>query len=82
MNGVFAMVKLMRISGSAIVINADMIETLEATPDTIITLSTGKKLILKDQIDEVIAKVVDYQKMVGGRISVIDHRNPPNESAE
>lgn len=45
-----------------ITINADLIEFVESTPDTIITTITGKKIIVKDPVDEVIDKIVAYRQ--------------------
>lgn len=56
------MVKITRLNGTVLVVNADMIEFLEATPDTIVTLTDGRKLIAKESVDEVVEKVVEYKK--------------------
>lgn len=56
------MVTLTRLNGSAIVVNADLIEMLETTPDTVMTLTTGKKLVVKESVDEVVGKVIDYKR--------------------
>lgn len=56
------MIKVTRINGAELVVNADLIEFLEATPDTIISLTTGKKIVIKDSIDEVIEKVADFRR--------------------
>jgi flagellar protein FlbD len=46
------------------VVNAELIETIEPTPDTIITLSNGKKMVVSNPVDEVIDKVVQYKRSV------------------
>ena len=56
------MIKITRLNGTVLVVNADMIEFLEATPDTIVTLTDGRKLIAKESVDEVVEKVVEYKK--------------------
>lgn len=58
------MIKLTRLDNREMVINADLIETIEATPDSIITLLTGKKIIVKDTVDEIVEKVVKYREVV------------------
>jgi len=55
------MIKLTRFNGKEFFLNADLMEFLESTPDTIITLTTGKKLIVKETVDEVIEKVIDFK---------------------
>jgi flagellar protein FlbD len=65
------MIKVSRINGKEFVVNADLVETLEATPDTVVTLTTGKKLMVKDTVDEMIKKIVDYKKEVHAGVTVI-----------
>lgn len=60
--GVAQMVKITRLNGTILVINSDLIEFLESTPDTIVTLTTGRKVIAKESVDELIDKVVEYKK--------------------
>lgn len=63
------MIKLEKLNGAMVVVNADLIESVEATPDTVINLATGNRFIVKTPVDEVIAKVVDYKQKVhaGGK---------------
>lgn len=56
------MVTLTRLNGSAFVINAEMIEMLETTPDTVVTLTNGRKYIVKEHVDNVVEKVIDYRQ--------------------
>lgn len=56
------MIKVTRLNGQEIVVNADLIEYLETSPDTIIALTTGKKIMVKESVDEVIEKIVEYRK--------------------
>lgn len=57
------MVKLSRINGAEVTVNAELIETVEATPDTIVSLTTGKKLMVVESVDQVIEKVMAYRRM-------------------
>lgn len=56
------MIKVTRLDGEAFVINADMIRYVEQRPDTFITLTTGERIIVKESIDEVVQRAVDYQR--------------------
>lgn len=56
------MIKVTRLSGDEIYINADLIEFVESTPDTMITLTTGRKFIIKEGVDFVMNSVIDYRK--------------------
>ena len=62
------MIKVTRMNGFELVINGDLIEFLEATPDTVVSLTTGKKYVLKDSVDEVIRKVIEYKKSCGIKV--------------
>jgi len=59
------MIDLRLINGTHIILNSDLIEFIEATPDTVISLSTGKKLMVKETVDEVIEKIVQFRQRVG-----------------
>jgi len=58
------MIKLTRLNGQQLVINAEMIERIEARPDTIISLTTGEQYIVRDPVDEIIAKVTRYKQEI------------------
>ena len=45
-------------------INAELIQTIESTPDTVIKLTNGRKLVVKEGVDEVIEKVIAYKRKV------------------
>ena len=58
------MIELTRLSNTKVIINADLIERVEAAPDTVITLITGSCFIVKESIDEVVDKVTEYKSSV------------------
>ena len=58
------MIYVTRLNGQRFVINAEMIREIEATPDTIITLSRGERIIVKESVEDVIAAVVEYKRFV------------------
>lgn len=55
------MIKVTRLNGTETVINADLIESVEATPDTVISLTTGHKYVVHESVDEVVARVLAYR---------------------
>jgi flagellar protein FlbD len=57
-------IKICRFDGSELVINADLIETIEATPDTVITLTTGKKIVVADNVEAIVERVMDYKRAI------------------
>ncbi|MFZ5755136.1 MAG: flagellar FlbD family protein [Bacillota bacterium] len=58
------MITLTRLNGDIITVNAELIETVEATPDSIITLTTGKKFVVKESVEEIIAKTITYKQAI------------------
>lgn len=58
------MIKLNRLNGELLVVNNDLIEMVEQTPDTVITLTTGKKIVVKESVDEVIEKAAKFKNKV------------------
>jgi flagellar protein FlbD len=60
------MITVTRLDGSEYLLNADLIEFVEAKPDTHITLLTGKKLVVRESAAEVAARVVGFRQRVGG----------------
>ena len=61
------MIQLSRLNGKPLVVNAELIELIEETPDTILTLTTGKKIIVKESVAEVIEKVKEYKRETRGQ---------------
>ncbi|HHW30454.1 MAG TPA: flagellar FlbD family protein [Clostridiaceae bacterium] len=56
------MIMLTNIRGNSFVLNCDLIETIESTPDTVISLINGKKYIVSESIEEIIEKVLEYKR--------------------
>jgi flagellar protein FlbD len=69
-----------RLDGSQLVVNADLIETVEHTADTVITLLDGKKLVVKTLVHEVVDRIVEYRQTIArGPMRQVD--TPPLGSA-
>lgn len=58
------MIKVSRLNGRELVVNAELIQFVESTPDTVITLSTKEKILVKETVDEVIDKVINYRRLI------------------
>ena len=58
------MVTLTRLSGSVFALNSDLIERVDSTPDTVITLVDGKKYVARESLDEVVAAIRAYRGQV------------------
>ena len=63
------MIKVTRVNSDGegeIILNAEIIEMIEQTPDTVITLTNGKKLIVEEKMEEVVRRVMTYRRALGG----------------
>jgi flagellar protein FlbD len=60
-----------RLDDMELVVNAELIELVEATPDTHLTLTTGRKLIVKESPQEIVAKVIGYRRDAYGPFRAI-----------
>jgi flagellar protein FlbD len=58
------MIKLTRLNGTIYVLNCELIETLEATPDTVISTINGKKYICTEKVDGVIERIIEYKSKI------------------
>lgn len=58
------MVRLTRLNHASVVLNSDLIEHIDITPDTVITLTTGQILRVLETAEEVIQRVVEYRKRI------------------
>ncbi len=59
-------VRLSRFDSSEFYLNAELIETIEKTPDTVISLTNGKKLVVRESAQEVISRVIEYRQRIAG----------------
>jgi flagellar protein FlbD len=57
-------IRITKFDGSSVMLNPEQIQTIEATPDTVITLTTGLQIIVKDRVDELVAAFKDYKKSI------------------
>jgi flagellar protein FlbD len=69
------MIYVTRLNHTPVVLNCDLIEHMETTPDTVISLTTGQKLMVLESAEEIVDRVVQYRRLIlqgpapGGRPS-------------
>jgi flagellar protein FlbD len=56
-----SMIKVTKLNGTQLVVNADLIEFIESTPDTLISLTTGRKIMVLEELDDVIRSAMGYR---------------------
>lgn len=64
------MIHLTRINGRPIIINSDLIEHIESTPDTVVSLTTKQSLMVLETVDEVVDRIVEFRRRIfsGGHL--------------
>ena len=61
------MIQLTRLNHVPLVLNADLIEHMEVTPDTVVTLTTGQKFVVLESAEEVVERVIQFrQSLIAG----------------
>ena len=73
------MIQLTRLNGVPIVLNSDLIKTAEASPDTMLTLINGEKLIVSETCDELTERVVAYRARL---LALVVRRLPSYEDLQ
>jgi len=56
------MILVTRFDNRRVVVNADLIKYVESTPDTIVTLTTGERMLVKETPEEVVGRVIEYAR--------------------
>ena len=68
------MIKLTLFNNSDIIVNAELIELVEHTPDTLISLTTGKKIMVKESVDDVVRRIVTYRRLIEKKNKILSGR--------
>ncbi len=58
------MITVTRLNGAALVVNSDLILTIEKTPDTMLSLLSGEKLVVKESVEDIIKRVVAFRRRI------------------
>lgn len=56
------MIKLTQLNGEAFILNAELIRYVEKRPDTFITLTCGDRVVVRESMDEVLDRAIEYQR--------------------
>lgn len=58
------MIRLSRINGTKFYLNAELIEQIESSPDTVITLHTGKTVMVAEPVHQVLHRIINYKRRI------------------
>jgi flagellar protein FlbD len=65
------MIRLTRINRVPLILNSDLIEHVESTPDTVIALTNGQKLVVMESGEQVIQKVIEFRRLIANRPELV-----------
>jgi len=60
------MIKVTRLNGSEYYLNPHQIESMQVQPDTTLVMLSGKSLVIKEGVEEIISRIIEYRKKIGG----------------
>jgi len=58
------MIQLTRLNNQTFMVNSDLIKFVERSPDTVITLVTGEKIIVRDSVEEVLMRILQFRRLI------------------
>jgi len=69
------MICVTRLNGSAFYINPDLIEFIEETPNTVISFSTGRKVVVNESVEEIINRIIAFKNMIFKDVHIESREN-------
>ena len=63
------MIRVSRLDGSSLVLNADLIEFVEAIPETMVCLTTGKKFMVRESTEDIVERVAQFKRRSAPRLA-------------
>ena len=75
------MIQLTRLNHAPLVLNSDLIEHMEVTPDTVVTLTTGQKIVVLESAEEVVERIIRFRKSILAGVSECPLRKQDVEQA-
>ncbi|HSZ18208.1 MAG TPA: flagellar FlbD family protein [Candidatus Acidoferrum sp.] len=78
------MIQLTRLNGLPLVINSDLIKLIENTPDTVISLVNGEKIVVRETSEQILERIVQFRRRVldGLKMNFSGWTSPKPESAD
>ena len=70
------MIKVTRLNDSTLIVNVDMIQSLQAIPETVITFTNNDKIMVKEPLEELSQRIVDYQRTVNAKLATGNRPSP------
>jgi flagellar protein FlbD len=70
------MIKVTRLNDAVLMVNVDRIQSLQAIPETVITFTNNDKIMVKEPLEEVSQRIVEYQRTVNSKLVKGDYPSP------
>jgi len=66
-------IRLTRLNGQGLAVNSDLIKFIENAPDTVLTLTSGEKIIVRESADQVVDRIITFRRAVLAGLPSITH---------
>ncbi len=73
------MIKVTRLNHKTFTINSELIELIEEIPDTLITMTTGRKILVEESEDDIVEKIVEYRTRCFREVKCFFEKSESNE---
>ena len=73
------MIYVTRLDHNTMVVNAELIATVESTPDTLLTLNNGHQFLVCEPVADVVARALEYRRQVNGALRVVAAAPDPDK---
>jgi flagellar protein FlbD len=70
--GVCRVIRVTKLNGVQVYVNAEFVETVAATPDTVITLTNGSRIIVSEPVEQVVSEIIRYRRRVNRRAVIVE----------
>jgi len=76
------MIELTRLNNQPLIVNSDLIKFVERAPDTVLTLVSGEKVIVRESSSEVLEKIVTFRRSILSEVKFTPSEMPPTNTSE
>ena len=73
------MIYVTRLDHNTMVVNAELIATIESTPDTLLTLNNGHQFLVRDTVEDIVARAIEYRRQIMGALRVVSVAPDPDK---
>jgi flagellar protein FlbD len=71
------MIHVTRLNSAPMILNSDLIEHIETTPDTVIALTNGQSVRVRETADEVLSRIIEFRRAIQGHLTHLPDLHEP-----